>query len=118
MRSSEGQLLCALFEDPDGFPDGEHAIKGARSKTTKGRATCQFKGLAEGVYALAVFHDEDGNGDMDTILGIPKSRGASDRVPRAEPRAPSAGAVLFFCVDWSRFVTGTYLPACGGTQMI
>jgi 3-oxoacyl-[acyl-carrier protein] reductase len=28
-----------------------------------------------------------------------------------------AGAVLFFCVDWSRFVTGTYLPVCGGSQM-
>jgi 3-oxoacyl-[acyl-carrier protein] reductase len=28
-----------------------------------------------------------------------------------------AGAVLFYCVDWSRFVTGTYLPVCGGTQM-
>ena len=28
-----------------------------------------------------------------------------------------AGAVLFYCVDWSRFVTGTYLPACGGAHM-
>jgi 3-oxoacyl-[acyl-carrier protein] reductase len=28
-----------------------------------------------------------------------------------------AGAVLFYCMDWSRFVTGTYLPVCGGTQM-
>ena len=29
-----------------------------------------------------------------------------------------AGAVLFFCTEQSRFVTGTYLPVCGGTQMI
>ena len=28
-----------------------------------------------------------------------------------------AGAVLFYCTDWSGFVTGTYLPVCGGTQM-
>lgn len=28
-----------------------------------------------------------------------------------------AGAVLFYCLDWSRFVTGTYLPVSGGTQM-
>jgi 3-oxoacyl-[acyl-carrier protein] reductase len=28
-----------------------------------------------------------------------------------------AGAVLFYCVDWSRFVTGTYLPVNGGIQM-
>ena len=29
-----------------------------------------------------------------------------------------AGAILFYCADWSRFVTGTYLPTSGGTQMI
>ncbi len=28
-----------------------------------------------------------------------------------------AGAVLFYCTEWSRFVTGTYLPVCGGIQM-
>lgn len=28
-----------------------------------------------------------------------------------------AGAILFYCTDWSRFVTGTYLPVCGGTHM-
>jgi 3-oxoacyl-[acyl-carrier protein] reductase len=25
-----------------------------------------------------------------------------------------AGAALLFCAEWSRFVTGTYLPVCGG----
>lgn len=29
-----------------------------------------------------------------------------------------AGAVLFYCADWSRFVTGTYMPVCGGTNML
>ena len=28
-----------------------------------------------------------------------------------------AGAVLFFCVDWSRFVSGAYLPVSGGALM-
>lgn len=28
-----------------------------------------------------------------------------------------AGAVAFFCSDEARFVTGTYLPVCGGAQM-
>jgi len=35
----------------------------------------------------------------------------------AEPE-DIAGAVLFYCADWSRFVTGTYLPVSGGIQMI
>jgi 3-oxoacyl-[acyl-carrier protein] reductase len=29
-----------------------------------------------------------------------------------------AGAVLYFCTEWSSFVTGTYTPVSGGIQMI
>jgi 3-oxoacyl-[acyl-carrier protein] reductase len=32
--------------------------------------------------------------------------------------ADVAGAVLFCCVDWSRFVTGAYLPVGGGALMV
>ena len=28
-----------------------------------------------------------------------------------------AGAVLFYCMDWSQFITGTYMPVNGGIQM-
>jgi 3-oxoacyl-[acyl-carrier protein] reductase len=28
-----------------------------------------------------------------------------------------AGAVLFFCTDEAKYVTGAYLPVCGGSQM-
>jgi 3-oxoacyl-[acyl-carrier protein] reductase len=43
----------------------------------------------------------------------------ADRTPLKRLGRPEdiAGAVLFYCADWSRFVTGTYLPVCGGTQM-
>ena len=43
----------------------------------------------------------------------------ADRTPLKRLAQPEdiAGAVLFYCADWSRFVTGTYLPVCGGTQM-
>ncbi|MFC1852427.1 SDR family NAD(P)-dependent oxidoreductase, partial [candidate division CSSED10-310 bacterium] len=34
----------------------------------------------------------------------------------AEPE-DVAGAIMFYCTDWARFVTGTYLPVCGGSQM-
>lgn len=43
----------------------------------------------------------------------------ADRTPLKRIALPEdiAGAILFYCADWSRFVTGTYLPVCGGTQM-
>ncbi len=28
-----------------------------------------------------------------------------------------AGAILFYCLDWARYITGTYLPVCGGGHM-
>ena len=71
MRNSDGQVLCALFDSPDAFPEGEKAIQGARSKVADGQASCRFKDIKPGVYAVAVFHDEDGDGQMDSLLGIP-----------------------------------------------
>ena len=44
---------------------------------------------------------------------------AAERTPLKRLAQPEdiAGAVLFYCTDGSRFVTGTYMPVCGGTQM-
>jgi 3-oxoacyl-[acyl-carrier protein] reductase len=41
------------------------------------------------------------------------------RTPLRRIAAPDdvADAVLFFCTDWSRFVTGAYLPVSGGAHM-
>ena len=71
MRNSTGQVLCALFKGPTGFPDGERAVQGRRAKVVSNQATCRFARLTPGVYAVAVFHDEDEDAEMDTVLGIP-----------------------------------------------
>ena len=71
MRNDDGQVFCALFKGAKGFPDGDKATQGGRTTVKNGRATCRFKGLKDGVYAVAVFHDEDGDGQMDSVLGIP-----------------------------------------------
>jgi uncharacterized protein (DUF2141 family) len=71
MRNSDGQALCALFRGAKGFPDGEAAIKGSRTTVKDGKASCSFKGVQPGTYAVGVIHDEDGDAEMDTVLGIP-----------------------------------------------
>lgn len=59
--------------------------------------------------------------DTDAIAFMPKEM--RERITAHTPLRrfgqpeDVAGAVLFFCADWSRFVTGTYLPVCGGNQM-
>jgi 3-oxoacyl-[acyl-carrier protein] reductase len=57
----------------------------------------------------------------DATAHLPKEmqEATAVRTPLRRIATPEdvAGAVLFFCTDWSRFVTGTYLPVTGGTQM-
>jgi uncharacterized protein (DUF2141 family) len=45
-----------------------------------GRAVCEFPRLPAGDYAIASYHDENGNGKLDlNFIGIPKEGVASSR---------------------------------------
>jgi uncharacterized protein (DUF2141 family) len=57
-------------------------------KTLKARVV--WADLAPGVYAVAVLHDENGNGKMDTnILGIPKEGHGASNNPAPKRRPPT-----------------------------
>lgn len=74
IRNSTGSVACALFESPAGF-----SIEFLRSATNvmvikvrKTQARCDFEDIPPGTYALAVIHDENVNGKLDTNrLGTP-----------------------------------------------
>jgi uncharacterized protein (DUF2141 family) len=70
--SDDGQAMVALFDDTGRFPmDGE--LVGVTAAITGGQATVTFEDVAAGIYAVSVFHDENGNGKLDTrFMGIPK----------------------------------------------
>jgi hypothetical protein len=70
LRSERGALRCALFDREETFLKA--ALKDVAAKIEGGRAVCEFSGLLAGPYAIAAFHDENGNGKLDTnCLGIP-----------------------------------------------
>ncbi len=72
LRSNLGEVHVALYDDADRFPeDGKYLISSAISATA-GEVTVAFKDLAAGNYALAVYHDENGNNEFDQgIFGVP-----------------------------------------------
>jgi uncharacterized protein (DUF2141 family) len=74
LHSNVGEVDCALFGSAEGFPgDYGKAIKTTKSKIENGQGVCTFSGVAPGDYAVSVFHDENGNGKLDTnFLGMPK----------------------------------------------
>lgn len=70
LRNSKGSMLVGLFDRAEGFPD--KAAIGKSSEVSGNRMTVIFKDLKPGRYALAIIHDENGNGKLDTnAIGIP-----------------------------------------------
>jgi uncharacterized protein (DUF2141 family) len=74
LRNDKGQVMCALYSSAEGFPkDGNKALKQVKAPISNGHATCDFSGIGPGTYAVAVFHDENANGKMDTnFVGMPR----------------------------------------------
>ena len=74
IRNSTGTVDCALFDSPVGFPI--EVLLSATNvmviRVRKTEARCDFEDIPPGTYALAVIHDENMNGKLDTnSLGIP-----------------------------------------------
>lgn len=100
---AKGRAGCKLYSRPQGFPDAGNAVEqfveldvpaaGGPGNVT---ATCVFTNLAPGTYALAVMHDQDGNGRLNkNFLGLPvEPFGVSNNhIPRFSP--PGFGDASF-----------------------
>lgn len=81
LHSNDGKVACALFtpEHAASFP-GTAALKELTVPIAGLKATCRFTDLQKGLYAIAIYHDENDNGKLDTnFLGIPiEGSGASN----------------------------------------
>ena len=87
-KSEEGVAVCALFQK-DGWLQ---AGKGQPRKVAivDHRATCEFANEPYGAYAVAAFHDADGDGEFDKRLGVPvESYCFSNRAAPKRLRPPS-----------------------------
>jgi uncharacterized protein (DUF2141 family) len=83
LRNDKGQVLCDLFSSPVAFPGkSEGAIAHVVSKITNNSAVCEFSGVAPGRYAVAVVHDENANGKLDRIMGVPSEGVGTSRDAR------------------------------------
>jgi len=73
LKDDAGSVHAALYASEDGFPTrAEKAVRQADAPIQGGRARLVFEGIAPGGYAVAAYHDENGDGKLDTgFLGIP-----------------------------------------------
>lgn len=73
LRNDHGRSGCALFDSEKGFPkDSSAALQRIWCPIHGSESICHFDPVPAGTYAIACFHDENGNGKCDTgLFGIP-----------------------------------------------
>lgn len=72
LRSAKGAVFVALWNDAEGFTDSKAALINTNMPARMGQVSFDLGDLPAGAYAIASFHDENGNGEFDTTwLGLP-----------------------------------------------
>ena len=73
LENNNGVCKTCLFTNASSFAGKGPAFKCAELKIQNKKAVVVFDSVPAGVYAIAVFHDENNNNKMDkNFLGIPK----------------------------------------------
>ena len=105
LRSDDGVVRCGLYPGPEAFPKARQESRGVIAKIKGGQATCVFNGLKPGTYAVAAFHAESNETQMQYgMFGKPKEGYGFSRNPPARMGAPAFASAAF---DYS-----------GGTQSV
>ena len=97
LRSASGNLLVALFNAKKGFPGKfENAVRQASVTAAGSDHVAVFSDVPFGTYAVAVRHDENGNGKLDAnFLGMPKEGVGVSNNPKSKFGPPSFDAASF-----------------------
>jgi uncharacterized protein (DUF2141 family) len=73
LRSDQGVVRCGLYASADGFRQPGRELRGAAASIRGQRATCVFGNVPVGTYAIAAFHAEQNEAQIETgAFGKPK----------------------------------------------
>lgn len=106
-RASGGRIAVAVYRDADAFRRGEGPVTTRMVARTGPVTEVTITGLAPGRYAVAAFHDTDGNGDLTLWpIGLPREAYGFSNDARGRFGPPPFDAAAFD------------LPASGARQAI
>ena len=104
-RSAGGSLAVAVYRDAEAFRRGEGPVASRTVPRTGAVTAVTFTGLPAGRYAVAAFHDTDGNGDLTLWpIGLPREAYGFSNDARSRFGPPSFARAAFD------------LPAAGATR--
>ncbi len=72
-ESTQGALQIALYSNKEDFLNFESSFRIMASTLSDNKTKVIFNNIPNGIYAIAIFHDLNNNGVLDTNwIGIPK----------------------------------------------
>ena len=91
LKNDEGVVRCGLYDGAQAFPKAGQESRGVIARIKGGEATCVFTGLKPGTYAVAAFHTENNETQMQYgLFGKPKEGYGFPAIrPRIWARRPS-----------------------------
>jgi uncharacterized protein (DUF2141 family) len=93
-RSAEGSIMVAIYDSADSFL--KRPARTARIAAVAGTVDVLIKDLPAGEYGVALFHDANGNGRMDSnVMGIPSEDHAFSNNARGTMGPPKFEQVKF-----------------------
>jgi uncharacterized protein (DUF2141 family) len=95
MRNMNGQVHICLTRSAEHFPDCAGDPAAIKRSMPTDHAVRFAIDAPPGAYALSVIHDENGNGRLDTRLGIPREGFAFSNNPRIWFGPPSFASARF-----------------------
>lgn len=95
-RASGGQIAVAIYRDAETFRRGDQPIASRMVARTGPVTTVVIPGLTPGRYAVAAFHDTDGNGTLTLWpIGMPREPYGFSRNARGQLGPPGFDAAAF-----------------------
>jgi uncharacterized protein (DUF2141 family) len=93
LGNQQGQVCFSLFSGRQGFPsNGAYAIQASCVSAASTPVIVTFQNLNVGNYAVAVFHDANGDGVLNrNWLGVPTEAFGFSQNPRIIASAPQFG---------------------------
>lgn len=96
LRSMKGNVLVCVTANPKYFPDCSKDPKGQRARVAaRSSGSVKFGDMAEGTYAIALLHDENGNDKMDMAVFLPKEGFGFSRNPAVVTGPPKFKSAAF-----------------------
>jgi uncharacterized protein (DUF2141 family) len=96
IHSADGKVYVTLWGSKDTWLDDQKSLQNIGEPAVNGTVSFVLHGVAPGRYAIATFHDENDNGEMDfNFIGYPTEGYAFSNDIRPFLSAPSFDSCAF-----------------------